>query len=145
MYSTCIRLTVLCLGAHNDSKTVWGHSRFGFSSHGLEGSYSSWIRHLGTVRAWPNLWGCIGAKLGVTDIGASKGATLGTAVVCGFVVTGVAGATGRGCSSWAGLAGAGDFTEMQGLTGVCSVAYVIAEVVSVGLTLHSWRCCLIQQ
>ena len=34
MYSTCIRLTVLCLGAHNYGKTVWGCSKSGFSSQG---------------------------------------------------------------------------------------------------------------
>ena len=82
------------------------------SPHGLEGSYSSWIRHLGAVWAWPDLWGCTGAMLGVADIGAGTGGTSRTAGVCGFVVTGVAGATGRACSSCAGLVGAGSGAEM---------------------------------
>ena len=64
------------------------------------------------VWAWPDLWGYTGAMLGVADIGAGTGVTLGTAGVCGFGVVGVAGATGRGCSSCAGLAGAGSGTEM---------------------------------
>ena len=42
------------------------------------------------MRAWPDLWGCTGAMLGVTDIG--TGMTSGTAGVCGFGVAGVAGA-----------------------------------------------------
>ena len=65
--------------------------------------------------------------------------------VCGFVVTGIAGATGGGCSSCAGLAGAGNVTEMWGLAEACSMADVTAGVVSVGLTLLSQRCCLMQQ
>ena len=55
------------------------------------------------------------------------------------------GATGEGCSSCAGLAGAGGGAEMQGLVGACGVAFVTSEVVSVGLTLHSQRCCLMWQ
>ena len=81
MYSACIGLIVLCLVAHNDSETVQGHSRSGFSSHGPEGSYSSWIRHLGAVQAWPNLQGSTGVMLGVVDVGAGTGVTLGTAGV----------------------------------------------------------------
>ena len=46
--------------------------------------------------AWPNLWGCTGAMLGVADVG--TGVILGTAGVCGFGVAGIAVATGRGCS-----------------------------------------------
>ena len=115
---------------------VQGCSELGFSSHGLEGSYSSWIRHLGAVWAWPNLWGCRGATLGVAAVGTDTGATSGTAGVCGFGVAGIAGATGRGCSNCAGLAGAGIVTEMQGLMGPYSVADVTSEVVSMGLTLH---------
>ena len=88
--------------------------------------------------------GCTGAMLGVADIGAGTGVTFGTAGVCGFGVTGVAGVRGRGCSSCAGLVGAGDGTEMQGLAGACSVAAVTSDVVSVGLTLHSQRCRLVQ-
>ena len=57
--------------------------------------------------AWPDLQGCTGAMLDVANVGA--GATSGTAGVCHFVV---AGATGGGCSSCAGLTGAGDVTEM---------------------------------
>ena len=60
---------------------------------------SSWIRHLGAVWAQPDLWGCTGAMLGVTDIGAGMGATSGTAGVCGFGVTSIAGAAGGGCGS----------------------------------------------
>ena len=83
--------------------------------------------------------------LGVTDVGTGTGATSGTAGVCGgFVVTGVVGATGGGCSSHADLAGAGDVAEMQGMAGACSMADVMSEVVSVGLTLHSQRCHLVQ-
>ena len=41
--------------------------------------------------------------------------------------------------------GAGGGTEMQGLAGACSVAEVTSEVVSVGLTLHLWRCHLMWQ
>ena len=78
--------------------------------------------------------------LGIVDIGADTGVTSGTAGVCGFVVAGVVGTMGRGCGSCAGLAGAGDGTEMQSLAGACSVAVVISEVVAVGLTLCSRRC-----
>ena len=145
MYSMCIRLTVLCLGAHNYGKTVWGQSKSGFSSCGPEGSCSSWIRGLGAVWAQPNLQGCTEAMLGIADIGAGTGATLGTAGVCGFGVMGVAGATGRDCGSCAGLVGAGSGAEMCGLAGACSVAIVTAGVVSVGLTLHSQRCHLVWQ
>ena len=133
----CTRLTVLCLGAHNYGKTIWGQSESGFSSGGLEGSHISWIRCLGAVWAWPNLWSCTGAMLGVAGIDTGTGVTSGTAGVCGSVVTGVAGAAGGGCGSCAGLAGAGNVTEMQGLAGACGVAVVTAGVVSVGLTLHS--------
>ena len=92
-------------------ETVWRHSRLGFSC-GPEGSYSSWIRCLGVVWAWPDLQGCTGAMLGVADVGTGTGATSGTAGVCGFGVAGIAGATGGGCGSCAGLAGAGSVTEM---------------------------------
>ena len=64
------------------------------------------------VQAWPNQWGCTGAMLGVVDIGAGTGVTSRTAGVCGFGVTGIACATGRGCSSCAGLAGQGSGAEM---------------------------------
>ena len=80
------------------------------SSHGPEGSYSSWIRFLGAMQIQPDLWGCTGAMLGVADIGA--GITLGTAGVCGFGVAGVLGTMGRGYSSCAGLVGAGSGAEM---------------------------------
>ena len=50
--------------------------------------------------------------LGVTDVGADTGATLGTAGVCHFGVVSIAGAMGRGCDSCAGLAGAGSGAEM---------------------------------
>ena len=82
--------------------------------------------------------------LGVADIGTGTGVTLGTAGVCGFGVAGIVGTMGGGCSSCAGLVGAGSGAEMQGLAGACSVAVVTSEVVSVGLTLHSRRCCLVQ-
>ena len=78
--------------------------------------------------------------LGVADIGTGTGTTSGTAGVCGFGVTGIVGAMGRGCSSCAGLICVGSGAEMQGLAGACSVAVVTSEVVSVGLTLYSWRC-----
>ena len=87
--------------------------------------------------AWPNLQGCTGATLGVADIGAGIGVTLGTAGACAFGVAVIAGAMGRGCGSCAGLIGAGGGTEMLGLAGACSVGVVTSEVVSVGLTLHS--------
>ena len=48
-------------------------------------------------------------------------------------------------SSCVGLMGAGSGAEMQGLAGACSVAVVISEVVSVGLTLCSQRCHLMWQ
>ena len=128
-----------------NNETVWGCSKSGFSSHGPLVSYNSCIRHLGAVWAWPNLQGCTGAMLGVTDIGTDTGVTLGTADVCGLGVTGIAGATDRGCGSCAGLVGAGVVVEMQGVAGACDVADVISEVVSVGLTLHSQRCHLMQQ
>ena len=83
--------------------------------------------------------------LGVVDIGASTGATSRTAGVCGFGVAVVVGATGRGCGNCVGLMGAGGGAEMQGLAGACSVTVVTSEVVSVGLTLHSWRCHLMWQ
>ena len=47
------------------------------------------------------------------------------------------GVPGNGCSSCAGLAGAGIVAEMACLAGACSVAVVTSEVVSVGLTLYS--------
>ena len=56
----------------------------GFFSCGPLGSYSSWIRHLAVTWAWPDLWGCTGAMLGVSDVVASTGVTSGTAGVCGF-------------------------------------------------------------
>ena len=62
--------------------------------------------------------------LGVADVGAGTGVTSGTAAVCGFGVTGIAGETGGGCSSCAGLVGAGSGAEMWGLAGACSVAVV---------------------
>ena len=96
--------------AHDE--TVQGHSRSGFPSCGLLGGYSSWIRHLGVVQAQPSLQGCTGAMLGVADIGIGTGATSGTAGVCGFGVAVILGATGGGCGSCAGLAGAGSGAEM---------------------------------
>ena len=84
----------------------------GVSSHEPEGSYISWIRCLGAVWVWPDLWGCTGAMLGVAAVGTGIGATSGTAGVCGFGVAGIVGATGRGCSKCAGLVGAGILTEM---------------------------------
>ena len=81
--------------------------------------------------------GLQGATLGVADIGAGTGVTSGTAGVFSFGVMGIVGATGGGCSSCAGLVGAGSGAKMQGLAGACSVAVVTSEVVSVGLTLHS--------
>ena len=77
-------------------------------------------------------------------VGTGTGATSGTAGVCGFGVIVIAGATGGGCSSCAGLVGADSVAEMHSLTGACSVAVVTAGVVSVGLTLHSQRCHLMQ-
>ena len=64
------------------------------------------------VWAWPDLQGCTEAMLAVADIGAGKGATSGTAGVCGFGVTGVVGAMGRGCGSCAGLVVASSGAEM---------------------------------
>ena len=58
------------------------------------------------VQAWPDLWDCTGAMLGVADVGACTGVTSGTAGVCGFGVAVIAGAMD------AGLAGAGIVTEM---------------------------------
>ena len=87
--------------------------------------------------------------LGVTGIG--TGVTFGTAcvvgraVVGGFGVTGIAGATGAGSTGCAGLVGAGCGAETWGLAGACSVAVVASGTVSVGLTLWSHRCHLVQQ
>ena len=64
------------------------------------------------MKAWPDLWGCMGATLGVADVGAGTGVTSGTSGVCGFGVAGIVGAMGRGCDSCAGLVGAGSGTEM---------------------------------
>ena len=50
--------------------------------------------------------------LGVADVGAGTGVTLGTAGVCGFGLAGIAGTTGIGCGSCAGLAGTGSGAEM---------------------------------
>ena len=83
--------------------------------------------------------------LGVAGIGTGAEVNSGTAGVCGFGVTGVVGVTDGGCSSCAGLVGAGSGAEMQGLAEACSVADVTSEVVSVGLTLHSQRCHLMHQ
>ena len=64
------------------------------------------------VWASPNLQGCTGAMLAVADVGTGTGATLGRVGVYGFGVACVVGATGSGCSSCVGLAGAGDVAEM---------------------------------
>ena len=56
--------------------------------------------------------GAAQATLGVVDIGTGAGATSETAGVCGFGVAVVAGATGGSHGSCAGLAGAGNGTEM---------------------------------
>ena len=75
--------------------------------------------------------------LGVTGVG--TGVTLGAAsmvgaaVVCGLGVSGIVGATGKGCASCAGLVGAGCGAEMQGVAGACSVAVVVSGAVSVWL------------
>ena len=63
----------------------------------------------GLVWPWPNLWGCTWATLGVADVGAGTGVTLGTAGVYGFGVAGAMGAMVGGCSSCAGLVGAGSW------------------------------------
>ena len=101
------------------------------------------------VQAQPDLLGCTGAALGLAgiDAGATFQTTdmVGTAVVCGFGVTGIVAVTGKGCTSCAGLVGAGCGADMQGLAGACSVAVVVSGTVSVGLTLHSHRCHLVQQ
>ena len=88
----------------------------GFSSPGPWDVYISWIRHLGVVWAQLELLGSTGAALGVegVDAGVTFGTAgmVGTAVVCGFRVTGAAGVTGEGCASCSSLAGAGCGTEM---------------------------------
>ena len=79
-------------------------------------------------------------------VGIDAGATfwtpgmVGTAVVCGTGVTGIADTTGTGGMGCAGLVGAGCGTRMWGLVGACSVSVVASGTVSVGLTLHSYRC-----
>ena len=70
---------------------------------------------------------------------------VGTAVVCGFGVAGIAGATGTGGKDYACLVGAGCGAETWGLVGACSVAVVASGTVLVGLTLHSCRCHLMWQ
>ena len=87
--------------------------------------------------------------LGVTGVGTGvtfgTAGMVGTAVVCGFGITGVGGATGVGCAGCASLADAGCGTEMQGLAGVCGVVVLASGTVSVGLTLCSCMCPLVQQ
>ena len=68
---------------------------------------------------------------------------VGTAVVCGFRVTGIVGATGAGGMGYAGLGGAGCGAETWGLAGACGVAVAALGTVSAGLALHSHRCCLV--
>ena len=65
-------------------------------------------------------------------------------MVCGFGVTGIVDAKGAVSTGCAGLVGAGSGTETQGLVGACGVAVVAFGTVSVGLTLHSCRCHLMQ-
>ena len=65
--------------------------------------------------------GVAGVDAGVTFGTAS---VAGTAVVCGFRVAGIMGATGTGSMDCAGLVGAGCGTEIWGLAGACSVAGV---------------------
>ena len=60
---------------------------------------------------------------------------VGTAVVCGFGVAGIAGATDTGGICCAGLVDAGCGAETWGLVRACSVAVVASGTVSVGLTL----------
>ena len=90
----------------------------------------------------------MGATLGVTGIG--MGVTSGTAgmvetaVACGFGVTGMAGVTSVGCVGCAGFVGAGCGIDMQGLAGAYGVVVVASGTVSVGLTLCSYRCHLVQ-
>ena len=119
-------------------ETVWGHSRLGFSSCGAGGQLQFLDQALGCSVGMAQ---SMGLQNGVADVGAGTGVTSGTAGVCGVVV---AGATGRGCSSCASLVGSGSGAEMCSLAGACSVAVVTAGVVSVGLTLHSQRCHLVQ-
>ena len=99
----------------------------------------TWVLNEHNLIFWVTL-GVMGVGTGVT-FGTAD--VLGTAVVCGFVVTGVAGATGMGCTGCAGLVGAGCGTEIQGLAGDYSVVVVVSGTVSPGLTLHSHRCHLI--
>ena len=131
--------------------TTWqspGTFQVRFSSCGPWDSYISCIRHLGAMWAWPDLLACKGAMLGVAGI--DTGVTFWTAgmaevaVVCGFRVAGIVGATGTGSMGCTGLLGAGCGTETQGLAGACGVAVVASGTVSIGLTLHSHRCCLVQ-
>ena len=56
---------------------------------------STWVQ----CRHGPIYGAATGDTLGVADIGAGTGETSGTAGVCGFEVTGITGATGRGCSN----------------------------------------------
>ena len=87
--------------------------------------------------------------LGVTgiDAGVTFGTAgmAGTAVVCGFRVTGIVGATGTGGMGCTGLVGAGCGIRTWGMVGACSVAIVASWTVSVGLTLCSCRCHLVWQ
>ena len=54
---------------------------------------------------------------------------VGSAVVCGFGVTGITGATGAGGRGCAGLVGAGCGAETWGLAGACSMAVVASGTV----------------
>ena len=75
--------------------TVWAKS-----------SQISWIRHLGTMRAWPDLHGCTGVAWDVTDVAARAffwtACMAGTAGAWLIWVAGVAGAVDVGCMHGAG-------------------------------------------
>ena len=91
----------------------------------------------------------MGATLGVTGVGTGvtfvTAGAVGTAVVCGFGVIGVAVATSVHCTGCTGLVGAGCGTKTWGLAGACGVVVVASGTVSAGLRLHSHRCHLVQQ
>ena len=91
----------------------------------------------------------MGATLGVTCIGAGvtigTAGMLGTAVACGFGVTGIAGARSVSCAGCAGLVSAGCSTKTQGLAEVCGVVVVASGTASAGLTLCSHGCHLVWQ
>ena len=111
--------------ALTNNETVWGCSESGLSSHGVIGAFivpgsGTWVqcRHGPIYRAAEELC-LVSVVLELQALWVQQA----LAVV----------------QAWQAQ------VLLQGLAGACSVADVMLEVVSVGLTLHSQRCHLMQQ